>query len=512
VSNNEARIKLNLEGDEQAIRKFLNVGQASKKAGDDIASAFKAAGAAVATFGASVLDAVVDVGKLDPVSLTKSLEDYSRSVTRMAISTGQSVQGLTAQYTSLARANAVMPQQIDAFAKSLSRLTYDAKGAIQAYTGMHEAALAFNETDQDQIPFAAYLKNVQRVGSDTREAFSKLKNQANELGTVGGPRALRDLYVSVGNAIEEVSARTKKARGETEAFVGVITRGLSPTQAKQVAGAELGFLEGNAVDIMRTLGYDPFDRQGKYKNPVKVEMDLYARQLQRGMSQEQIKRSFIESNGGPARGIPMYYAVAEGRLHDVAKIAGLKGDAATSAIDAYKESSIGHIDQGYVEGFISRSELGQPLVDLKAKIAETVNKHPIESAGAAWALKKGVQYGAAKVLPKVLGLGKILGSSVGQIFTESDVPKPESEQLAEDIFRREHGGMAPLLGEFAETKERRENAKTYLQSQGINPSTASVEQMAQALQMALERSTVKVQVQETPATQVEADKSQDSRN
>ena len=507
--NKEAKVRIGAEGGDQAKREFEKAAGAGVKAGRDIADAFKAAGAAVASFGVSVVDAVIDVGSLNPAVLTKTLEEYTRTVTRMAVATGQSVSDLTAKYNALGRANGVMPQQIDAFAKSLGRLTYDAKVAIDAYQGMHNAAVAFNETDQEQVPFAAYLKNVKGVAGDTTAAVDKLFAQSQKLGTVGGPRALRDLYVSLGASIDATVSKVGSARDQMEAFFGVLTKGMTAQHAQRVAGAEMNFLAGSGLDIERTLGYDPFDKQGHYKNPVQVERDLFAAMKKRGMTDEQMLRAYRQSNGIEG-GTSLFWALKEGRFKDVAGLAGLKGSAASRAAnDAYLGSDIGKIDAGNVEAFIGKTGVAAPLLELKSKIAKTVGEHPLEAAGAAYIAKKAIVH----LLPKVATLGGgAVSIAAGALTSKGDVPTPEYEELAEQIYDREHGGKGPLFGELASSKERRDAAKAAVAAQGVNPATASVDQIAAALKIALEASTVKVEVQGSAAKTTEADKDSGSRN
>jgi len=519
--NKEAKVKIGAEGGDQTKREFEKAAGAGVKAGRDIADAFKAAGAAVSSFGVSVVDAVVDVGSLNPAVLTKTLEEYTRTVTRMAVATGQSVSDLTAKYNALGRANGVMPQQIDAFAKSLGRLTYDAKGAIDAYQGMHNAAVAFNETDQEQVPFASYLKNVKGVASDTTAAVDKLFAQSQKLGTVGGPRALRDLYVSLGTAIDSTVSKVGSARDQTEAFFGLLTKGMTAQHAQRVAGAEMNFLAGSGLDIQRTLGYDPFDKQGHYKNPVQVERDLFAAMKRRGMTDEQMLRAYRQSNGVEG-GTSLFWALKEGRFKDVAGLAGLKGGAASRAAnEAYLGSDIGKIDAGNVEAFIGKTGAAAPLLNLKAKVAQAVGEYPFIAAGVAVGIKAAIKAAAPKLVGAAArrGLAGAAGSALSvaagpvgiaaSVLDSSDVStEPHSDRaLAELIHDRAAAGVRTPAK--ADDLRRAESA---LAAQGVNAAALTTEQIAAALKIALDASTVKVQVQGSTSATTEADKDSGSRN
>lgn len=534
--NKKATAEVEVTGTDEAARKFGKTGESAKKAGRDIKDAFTDAGKAIATFGASVVDAVVDVKALDPSALIKTFEDYSRSLTRTAIATGQSLDGLKQRYQELSRANAVMPQSIDAFAKSVGRMTYDIRGAQDAFTGMHNAALAFGETDQEQVGFAAYLKNVQGVAGDTSAAVGRLFAQAEKLSTVGGARALRDLFVSMGSEVDRLVSRMGAARAQTEGLAAVLTKGATGPQAQRIAGGALGFLGSSPLDVQRTLGKPLFDKEGRYKDPVGTYQGLYdlmrrpVTQGGRGMDDERILMAFQASLGMEA-GSAMYSALRSGRLgsaRGVAKL-GASGTAAAAGA-AYRESPIGKIDASRIGIFEAEMNVSEPLFDLKSGVSGFVGAHPIASLGIAYGVKTALAKALPKLAPKLIpgllkgGLGA-LGAGLSVLPVE-DIFLPDSMQnmagsgselssapLAELLKERAEAGKTgtpvdPMYGPRARDIAAGERALARDLGPDVNTEVyireQSIQRLTEALKMAFEHAST--------ARDVEADKDPQSRN
>lgn len=536
--NKKATAEVEVTGAPKAEQDFRKIGDAGKKAGKDISDAFTAVGRSLATFGASVVDAVVDVKQLDPSAMVKTFEDYSRSLTRTAIAAGQSLDGLKQRYQELSRANAVMPQSIDAFAKSVGRMTYDIRGGIDAFTGLHNAALAFGETDQEQVGFAAYLKNVQGVAGDTTAAVGKLFAQAEKLSTVGGARALRDLFVSMGSEVDRLVSRMGAARAQTEGLAAVLTKGATGPQAQRIAAGALGFLGSSPLDIQRTLGRPLFDQEGRYKDTVGTYQGLYDLMRKpvseggRGMDDERILMAFQASLGMEA-GSAMYQALKSGRLGQARGLAklGASGTAAAAGA-AYRASPIGQIDASRIGIFEAQMDVASPLFDMKGDLSSFVGAHPFASLGIAYGVKAALSKALPKLAPKLLpglvkgGLGA-LGAGLSVLPIE-DIFLPDEYQnkagsgselssapLAELLKERALAGKTgtpvdPMYGPRARDIAAGERALARDLGPGVNAEVyikdQSIERLAEALKMAFEHASA------STARDVEADKDPESRN
>lgn len=541
---NRALVWLGVEGADKAERDFQKVGEAGKKAGADIEGAFKKVGVALGQFGASVVDAVVDVKQLDPAALTRTMEDYSRALTRTSIATGQSLDGLKSRYMDLAKANAVMPQQIDAFAKSMGRMTYDIKGAQDAFTGLHNAALASGDTVEDWKPFGAMLHNVKGIAGDTTKEVGKLFAQADKLKTVGGPKALRDLFVDIAPAIDVAISRLGRARAEAFSFVGILTEGLPKAQASRIAGATIGTFGSQWKDISRTVGHDVLGPDGQYKNFPKVAAELIGlmrRPVQaggRGQSEEQILLAFRDWLG-PEAGTRMYQKLSSGAFRGIGALTDIDpSGAAAAAGSAYRGSRIGQIDNSRIEMFGVESQVGDWFVDLKAAASRLISEHPVAAMGLSAAAAAGGKAALSKVLPALgaklaipalKGAGGLLGAGLSVLPVE-DIFLPDSMQnKAGSRSEMSDAPLAELLKERALSGKTGSGPDALYESRAGEISAAesalaadlgkgadagvfikeqSIERLAEALRMALEHAAANA----APPRRTEADKQPASKN
>ena len=342
--NKEARVKIGVDGADESARDFERIGSAGAAAFDRVASGAAKVGKGLAEMTAQGVMAASGIQKLDLGAAAQRVAETDKIITKSAISTGQAADQLRAKFQALSNQNILPVQEVEAATRSLGKLTYDLKGAQDAYTGVHQAALLFGESDEEQFPFAAALKNLGIDGKDAETQIGKVVAQAEALGTVGGPRALRDLFVATSGQLEMVSGELDKGREKARAFLGVLTQGMAPGQAQRVASGALGFLQGGALDIQRTLGYDVLDRHGHIKNPDKVYQDLFKKMKKRGMSEKSMLMAF-RSDLGLEAGSEMYYALKEGRLDKVKEIAGVKpSEKPKEALEDYKKSDAGTRD------------------------------------------------------------------------------------------------------------------------------------------------------------------------
>lgn len=522
--NNKAVAEISVTGTEQAEANLNKVGRAGKRLGSELKDVFADATKYMTDFATATIDAMTDIGSLNPAVMMRNLEDFSRMVTKTSIASGKSLEGLKNKYIDLSKANAVMPSQIDAFARSVSKMTHDVNFGMEAFQGMHNAALAFGETDQEQVGFAAYLKNVQGVAGDTSKAVGKLFTQAEKLNTLGGARALRDVFMSTGGEVDKLVTRIGKARSEVEAFQGLLTKGSSPQQAQRIAGGAMGFLGSAPLDIQRTLGKSLFDSEGRYKDPVGAYKELYSLLRRdtskggRGLDAERTRLAFQSSMGLEA-GSAMYNALATGRLKDIRSLAGISGGGRDFNQD-YLNSDIGKADQAKADINASKLKVFKPMLDAKSWLAPLVAENPVAALGAAYAAKTGIQYVAKKAATglgtRAIGgaLAGVGGEALTAPFMSGDVARPESEELAGKIYGEARGKMRPLFGYSEDYRKKLDAAKMAVQSQGVDVSTASADQIEAALKRALESSTVKVQVQDNGqlGAETENDKSAEGRN
>lgn len=534
--NKKATAEVEVTGADEAARNFVKVGDAGKKAGKELSDAFSNVGRVLEDFGRAAVDAVVDVKKLDPTVMVRTFEDYARAVARTSNATGQNVDALRQKYQNLSRANAVLPQQIDTWARSVGRLTYDVKGAQDAFTGAHNAALAFGESDQEQVPFAVYLKNVKNEAGDTTAAIGKLFAMAEKLSTVGGPRALRDSFAQMGAQVDRIISRKGFARTDVEGLQALIAQDTSPAASRRIMGSILGFWGSRTLDIQRTLGHRILDDEGKIKDLPGGLLELYdlnrksVAQGGRGLSPERQWLALL-SDYDPEAGAWLFNALKSGKLRQLAGLRSLGASTTPLAAgSSYRQSRFGRIDSKRVGIFETEMGIAEPLFDAEAALAPTVAQHPILAAVAAFAAKHGIKkaiakFGASKVA-QVFGraVGAVAGRAVGlggMLITENNSERQELseaplEELVAGRARAAASGAAPPLESYGKRAGEIAAAEDFARKAGLNPATASLEQLrgvfTDAVKEALKSTVVKTESVSSPAETTEQDKDRGSRN
>lgn len=534
--NKKATAEVEVVGGDNAARQFTKVGEAGKKAGKEISDAFQGVGQALESFGRSVVDAVVDVKKLDPTVMVRGFEDYARAVTRTSIATGQSLEDLRAKYQNLSRTNAVMPQQIDAWARSVGRLTYDLKGAQDSFTSAHRAALAFGESDQEQVPFAVYLKQVKNEAGDTTMAVGRLFAMAEKLGTVGGPRALRDSFVQMGAQVDRLISRKGHARADVEGLQALIAHDATPAQARRIMSGVLGFWGSQTLNIQRTLGRRILDSEGHITDLPGQMQELFALNQRpvskggRGMSDERLWSSLLADYGEEA-GAWLFKAFKSGRLKQLAGLRAL-GDSDTpiEAARAYRQSKIGKIESKRIAIFEEQMPIAEAMFDASAFLAPTIAQHPFLAGIVAFAAQHGIKAAIAKFgieAAKKAGLkvagaigGRVAGFG-GMLITENNSERQELGEapLEELIAGRERakamGSTAPLES-YGKRGPELSAAYDYLKKHGIDPGSSSLVELREVfkdgVKEALKESVIKTESVSSPSEATEQDKDSGSRN
>ena len=76
--------------------------------------------------------------------------------------------------------------------RQLGRVTYDGKFAAGSIATLGDEALAVGRDLGDELPLGQALAEIGVKAEDTETVLGRITAQAEKLGTVGGPAALRD--------------------------------------------------------------------------------------------------------------------------------------------------------------------------------------------------------------------------------------------------------------------------------------------------------------------------------
>jgi hypothetical protein len=402
--NKEAKVQIGVEGADQGAREFQRLEAAG------VASFSKIAGAAVSSFaklassGVQAVASVAGLQKLDLGAAVTSLANYDKQVTMMAIGTGQQIDQLKAKFEGIGRQNLLPATEVERMTRSLGRVTYDFKGAADAVQGLRLAQLALgDDTPDDEMPFAVTLKSLGVPLADTEAQIGQVIAQADKLGTVGGPRALRDLFVGLGPALEQVSDGLDNGRAKAFAFAEALTKGISnPAQAQRVATATFSTLESNWANIQRTLGRDILNRDGQVEDPLKIVRDLNGKMGQRGMS-EQSRLMAWRNDFGREAGSRIYHGLKEGTLteENVRALMGLPPSSKLAqAKNDLDNSDAGKREKARLEALRAQKGLAAPFLEIANAVSEAVGAHPVLSVLGATFGKDLAVKGAGALLTK----------------------------------------------------------------------------------------------------------------
>lgn len=397
MPDDKAEVAVEVTGTEEGAEKVNALRSAFGRAADGISSDWTSAGGkmrsalggAVASIGGSlatlgqdavrVATLVNNISVASAVSSAKTLDD---TLARLSASKGVGVGELGDKFTGLSKHILEGEQAIAGQSRALSRLTGDFGGAIAAMDGLGTEAIATGHTADEMLPLGAVLHNVLGVAGDTSAALGQIRAQAEALGTVGGPAALGAQITSAGGALAKFGAQTDEQRGRLVALMGTLGRGLNPEQAGRVQSGVLGALEGNALEISRTVGHDVLDEHGHLADPVKAIRDLDAIMKRRGLSKKQQLKAYRRF-AGVEGGSELFAALQRGDLTDgrINELAGLAPSASGhDAAGEFADSKAGSRLITQLNSERAARHAAEPVLDAQDAWGRYFQDSPVASA------------------------------------------------------------------------------------------------------------------------------------
>ena len=426
-SDDRAEVQLGVRGQEETIRAAEDIRGAYTRAAHGMSEAFHgvggkirgAVGGVIEDIGESIKEVSSDAVRLSAVfgrmnldEAVESAERYNESIARIATSWGAKSGEIKTKLTEVSKGILVGEPQIASEAAALANLTGSFNDALGEMEGLGEEAIATGRTSAEMKPLGEVLHNVLGVAGDTREALGKIRAQAEELGTVGGPAALEQQIESMGVVLDHFSAQTEESRNRLTALMAVLGKGLAPGAANRVQSQVLNTLEGSALDISRTLGHDILDEEGKVKDPAQVIGDLQRSMQRRGLSGHRQLLAWRRYLGAQA-GSRVYSGLKSGELgpETIAKLAGLAPSETghEAAADFRKDDEGQRVANEFQHERASR-EAVQPIVDVRGAWGRFFADNPITGAIASsilvavgGSLAKGIGSGAGKLAGLISG-------------------------------------------------------------------------------------------------------------
>lgn len=290
--SDRAVITAQLEGAEEVAKKAGKVNDAldkTKKTGEKAGKEGKAAAggwkdfsknvdetvkglSATKVLGASIGGAVIALGHA-AYSYLKEGADAAKEFQAQTSQTSRRARvdlgALRAEVEENETANLQSADSSTAFVAELAKLTYDGRSAAETLQSMSKEANASGRSLQELTARAAALRTGLGVVGDQAAELGRLRDMAEQLGTVGGPEAFKDMITALAPQLSQVAIKSDEARAEVEAFLGVLTRGLKPEAAQRTGAAALGGIKAKKNVIQGLTGIDVVDANNEV-DPAKI--------------------------------------------------------------------------------------------------------------------------------------------------------------------------------------------------------------------------------------------------
>lgn len=357
----------------------------------------------LASMGLDALRTATALKTINFAAAAEQAKEYDLTLARMSARSGSGVEALSTRFAGLSKEILVGQRQQADFARSLGRVTGDAKGSVEALRGLGTAALAAGRTLDDNLEVGAGLRQGLGVVGDTTEALGKLRSQADAAGIDWVN--FTDAITSSKGALEQVGLQADGTKDKMTALAAVLGKGFSREGQARVTAGVVGTLQGRALDIERMLGHRILDDQGHLKDPAKVQQEIKERVERRlGKGTEASRRALISSYG-PEVGS----AIFNSDLSTVGKVATATGGAAKiqAEANAVKASQAGQALRQDAARQNAELEVGRGLNGVKrglfGQFTGLLEDHPIAGLLGLSAGQAGVQAGAQSLFRRIIG-------------------------------------------------------------------------------------------------------------
>lgn len=298
MAKEKAQIEVSLDGSDAAVSDAKQLDAQLNKWGTSAANASKKVGASLLGMAGTALQAGAALQGLSIMGAIEQAKQLDLTTAKLGQSAKLSGDALKEAFNKSEQKTLTSAGAMAEFSRALGRTTYDGRFAVEAVNALSEEALAMGRDLGDELPLGVALFDLGVKAKDLGPELGRIRDIAEQVGTVGGPTALNDTLASLGPVLQTVSADTDKARTRLEALVAVLGKGLKPQQAQAVSSGAMGMIKSRALDIERVTGRHVLDDQGRVQDPTRVLADL-KRIAQRkfGKNQEGMRRALINDFG-----------------------------------------------------------------------------------------------------------------------------------------------------------------------------------------------------------------------
>lgn len=343
MASEKARIEAELVGTSQVLSDAARIDSALGKVGGTVArgigGGLRAVGSAL---GSVVSDGLRAAGVLQSINFANAVEDAKRlDLTTAKLGQSAGVAGtVLKQNLDAAEAKTLSSSLAMAdFARTIGRVTYDSKFAVDSVSALGDEALAAGRDLSEEIGIATTLHDIGVQAQGVGAELGRISDIAKNLGTTGGPQALKDSITALGPLLQGVATDTDQARARVEALVGVLGKKLKPQQATQVSAQALSFIRSHAAEIEYSTGRQVFDEKGQINDPTAILAAVKAYVDRKFGSNAAGKRRALQLQAGPE----LAAAILRTNFGEVDQVAAEAQDtgATTAAAETFRQSKEG---------------------------------------------------------------------------------------------------------------------------------------------------------------------------
>jgi hypothetical protein len=437
--SDEAKVKIDVEGEAEAKRKLKSISDGFKDWGRTI-------GGIVAGVATNLGSMSLELARVDPGQAAQKFRDFRRTVTEMSVASGRSVQDLKSQFAGLSDKTLLPDEQVADFSQALGRATYDFNDSRKAVEALRGSGLATGRSLEEMGSIAETLHNQMGVSfSDIPDMLGTIEASAKSLGTTGGPAALMDDLQALGGVLSQVSTSGKRGAADLVGVMAAIGKGRSVDQARQVQQSLVGRFAAGGEQMRLNLGIkrkDFYDENGNVKvNAENVQRlrDFYLKRTGGDVERAKSLASF-SGNLGPQLATALF---RPGLVEDLKKAEATRSTAGPDALAKLRASQHG-IETAREN---ARDRETRENVGAKANAAQQAVANAAPGNSLARMLLTGVGGGVASAVTSAVatkGFEKAAGLAAKGLFSVNVAG--EKAALGLSTFGRGALGIAGKLG------------------------------------------------------------------
>lgn len=264
----DAKIRIGVQGAAAAEAKLSRIKRSFESFGREVGSAFAGTAHELASMSTAL-------SRVDPGAAAAKYRDFRNTLREISIVSGKSVADLKSHFSVLSKDLLLPDEKIADFAKSLGSATHDFGDSSRAIRSFGIEAARSGVPLQAMLPLATELHNTFNHAFDKMPGdLAAIRGAAEELGTIGGPAALRDQIMALGSSLDGIATGGKNAMARLAAVLDSLGGKNAPDAVKRRLQQQLvHFAEGGGEQLRVNLGIKSSDYRDEYGR-VKLDANL----------------------------------------------------------------------------------------------------------------------------------------------------------------------------------------------------------------------------------------------